>query len=340
MPSVGQGRKSLEQRIGIVLGIYFLILGSGVVGYHLIEGWSWIDSLYMTVITITTVGFSEVGQLDGAGRIFTIALIFLGVGGFMYTFGTIADYLIAGELSGLLGRRRLKRNLEQMNGHYLVCGFGRVGYQVAKEFSRAGKKVVIVEEKEEVAEQAENQNLIVLKGNANSDDVLKTAGVERAKGLVCTLGTDAANLMLVLSARALNPKLFIVARGNYEATEAKLKIAGADRVISPYSIGGHRMAQVAIRPNVVEFFDVMMHGEKLELMMEDLTISAQSLLDGSTIGTSRVREKTGANIIGLRRKGVEPIIMAPTPDTTLNAEDVLVALGTQDQLNSLKEMST
>ncbi len=329
--------KRIEKRILGVILIYACVLLMGMTGYHFLEGWSWLESLYMTVITITTVGFGEVRPLDIQGQVFTIALVLLGVGCFTYTFGIIADYLVAGQLNEFLFHRRMKTMIRSMKEHYIVCGLGRVGFQVAEELRRAQQPVAIIEENEKTARKAMEAGYATIEGNANSDQVLESAGIERAKGLIATLGTDSANLMVVLSGRALNKNLFIVARANYDATEKKLLIAGANRVISPYSIGGRRIAQTVLRPHVVDFLDTVMHHEDLELIMEDLVIGQGSKLDGSTIGTAKIREATGVNILGLRREEGK-VIVSPTPDTTLQAQDVLVVLGTRDQLSRLENL--
>lgn len=324
----------IERRILILALLYTALLAFGTSGYELIEGWSFLDSLYMTVITITTVGFNEVHTLSDRGRAFTIVMVVMGVGGFTYALTTVADYLVAGQLGVLLNTRRMKQQIEKLNDHTIVCGFGRVGFQVAGELRRANKPFLIIEEEERAFERAVEADYLAIRGNATNDDVLRSAGIERAKGLLATLGTDAANLMLVLSARALNPNLFIMARANYEATETKLITAGANRVTSPYSISGRRMAQTVLRPNVVDFLDVVMHDEELELWMEDVTVSKTSALHGSAIAKAAIREKTGAYILGLRR-GSERFHIAPSPDTVLNADDILVALGTREQLARL-----
>jgi voltage-gated potassium channel len=328
---------SLERRllnIGLIFGSIIVL---GGVGYALIEGWPWIDAFYMAIITVTTVGFAEVHPLTPAGRLFTAVLIMLGVGGITYSFSALTTYVIAGELQGVLETRRMKHQIGSMMEHYIVCGFGRVGYQVCAELKREGHPLVVVDTNQPSIERARAQGYPVVVGNAGDDQVLHEAGVERARGLVAAVDSDAANLLVVLSARALNRELYIVARANFEDTEAKLLRAGADRVISPYSLGGRRMAQMLLRPDVIDFLDVVMHDESLELLLENLTVGSGCALDRCTVGEARIREKTGTNILGLKRQE-GGITISPEPSTVLCAGDVLVALGTRRQLQSLAQM--
>ncbi len=328
---------SLERRllnIGLVFG---LIITVGGMGYQLIEGWSWIDAFYMATITVTTVGFAEVHPLTPSGRLFTAVLILLGVGGITYAFSALTNYVIAGELRGVLEKRKMTRQIRSMQGHYIVCGFGRVGQQVCAELQSEGQALVVVDASESSLERAKAQEYPVVAGDAGGDQVLQEAGVERAAGLVTAVDSDAANLLVVLSARALNPALLIVARANHDDTEAKLLRAGADRVISPYSLGGRRMAQMLIRPDVLDFLDVVMHDQSLELLLEGLTVGHGCDLDQCSIGQARIRIETGANIVGLRRKE-GGVIISPEASTVLNAGDVLISLGTRAQLEALREL--
>jgi len=328
---------SLERRLLNIGLIFAVIIALGGVGYAFIEGWPWIDAFYMAIITVTTVGFSEVRPLTPGGRLFTAMLILLGVGGITYSFSALTNYVIAGELQGVLEARRMKRRIGSLTGHYVVCGFGRVGYQVCAELNWEGHPLVVVDTNETSIERAKAKGHLVVVGNAGDDQVLREAGIERAHGLVAAVDSDAANLLVVLSARALNQGLYIVARANLEGTEAKLLQAGANRVVSPYSLGGRRMAHMLIRPDVVDFLDVVMHDESLELLLEDLTVGVGCVLDKYSIGEARIRERTGANILGLKRKEGD-IMVSLEPSTVLHAGDVLVALGTRQQLEALAHM--
>jgi voltage-gated potassium channel len=328
---------NLKRRVMDISLVFGLIIALGGIGYWLIEGWSFLDSLYMAVITVTTVGFAEVHPLSPTGRVFTAALIVLGVGGITFAFSALTNYIIAGELGGVLEKRRMTRRVSALREHYIVCGFGRVGYQVCVELKREGQPLVVVDANPPSVERAMSQGYPVMVGDAGNDRVLLEAGIDRACGLVAAVDSDAANLLVVLSARALNSDLYIVARANFEDTEDKLQIAGADRVISPYSLGGRRMAQMLIRPDVVDFLDVVMHDESLELLLEELSVGQDCALDECSIGEARIRMVTGANILGLKRKE-GGIIIAPETSTVLYPGDILIALGTRRQLEALAEL--
>ena len=317
---------------------FALVICIGGVGYHLLEDdWSLLDSFYMAVITVTTVGLREVQPLDGPGRVFTIFLIFVGVGAFTYFATSVANYLIAGELKGYLELRKMRNKIEQLSDHFIVCGFGRMGIQVARDFKRERQPLVVVDKSEDAVSRAAELGYLAALGDAGDDNVLRQAGIERARGLITVIDDDATNLMVVLTARALNDKLFIVARANAEMTDSKLVAAGANRVLWPYGLGGRRMAQMALRPNVVEFLELVMHDEELELCLEELPIAIESKLDGAAIGPARLREATGANIVAVRQR-TGKLLVAPRPDTSLQAGDIVVALGTREQLNRLQAM--
>jgi voltage-gated potassium channel len=327
---------SLERRLlNIVFGFTAIILVGGV-GYVLIEGWSWIDALYMSIITVTTVGFGEVHPLTPGGRLFTAVLVLLGVGGITYAFTALTHFVIAGELGHVLEEFRMKRQIDSLREHDIVCGFGRVGQQVCAELRREGRPFVVIENDEAMATRAKTQEYLVLKGDAGQDEVLNLAGIARAKGLVAALDSDASNLYVVLSSRALRQDLYIVTRADTEDTSAKLLRAGADRAISPYSLGGRRMAQMLIRPDVVDFLELVMQDDELQLFLEDLTVGGGCPIDCLTVGSARIREATGANLLGIKRE--DGMIVSPEPSTTLNSGDVLVALGTQQQLEALARL--
>jgi voltage-gated potassium channel len=329
----GFGRRLAKPMLALAL-----VICIGGVGYSLLESdWSLLDSLYMSVITVTTVGLREVRTLDAPGRIFTIFLIIFGVGAFTYFATSMANYLIAGELKGYLGQRKMRNKIEQLANHFIICGYGRMGIEVARDFKRERQPIVIVDQSEESVARAAAKGYLALLGDAGDDNVLRQAGIERARGLITVIDDDATNVLVVLTARGLSEKLFIVARANAETTESKLIMAGANRVLWPYGLGGRRMAQMAIRPNVVEFLELVMHDEELELCLEELPIAIESRLDGVAIGPARLREATGANIVAIRQR-TGKLLVSPSPDTTLQAGDIVVALGTRAQLNRLQEM--
>jgi voltage-gated potassium channel len=318
----------------VVLFVAVVLIGA--LGYVWLEDMTPLEAFYMAVITVTTVGFSEVRPLHTEGQVFTIVLVLIGVGAFTYFATTVANYLIAGEIKGFLKRRKMQSKIEQLRDHFIVCGYGRMGAQVAREFRREKKPLVVVEQSGEAVARAIQAGHLTLQGNAENDEVLRAAGLERAAGLVAVLDTDADNLMVTLSARAMSDKLFIVARTNSEMSESKLINAGANRVLFPHGLGGRRIAQMALRPNVVEFLEVVMHDEELELWLEEMTVGIESELDGGAVYAANIRGSTGANIVAVRQR-TGKLLAAPTPDTRLQAGDIVVALGTRAQLVALRE---
>lgn len=330
---------SIASRLIRPLVLFVTLIAIGTIGYMIIERHTLLEGLYMTVITITTVGFKEVRELHPAGRVFTIFIVLFGVGLFTYLATNIANYFIAGELHGVLDRKRMEKQIERISDHFIVCGFGRMGAQVARELRREQRELVVVDQNHDAVTAARAAGFPALVGDAEEDAVLKQVGVERAAGLVACVDSDASNVMVTISARALNEKLFIVARANGENAQSKLVSAGANRVLWPQGLGGRRIAQMAIRPNVVEFLEVVMHDEELELWLEELTIAIDAELDGCAIGEARIRAATGANIVALRQR-TGKLLVAPTPETTLDAGDIIVVLGTKPQLAKLREMTT
>ncbi len=330
---------SLLRRLIVVLGMFVAIILVGTTGYILLEGWPWTDALYMTLITISTVGFGEIRPLSEQGRMFTAALIVMGVGGAAYTFSTVADYLIAGELRGVLRRQRMQKRIRQMQGHYIVCGFGRMGRQVAGELMRnESVDVVVVERNPELLEAIERLGAIPVHGDAAADGVLEQAGIERAAGLCVCLPHDADNVFTVLSARTLNRTMTIIARANSEESERKLRIAGATHVINPYAISGRRMARQLIHPSVMEFMDVVMHQGQVEFRIEEIQVKAGSSLDGKTLEECNVRRRTGVNVLAVRRPTGE-ILTNLAGDFLLRPGDVLIGLGTPKQLEALSRLA-
>jgi len=316
-----------------ILRVIILLLGvivAGTIGYIVIERLSFFDALYMTVITISTVGYEEVHPLSSGGRIFSSALIVGGVGIMLYSATTLVQYIIEGHFPNIFGRRRMKEKIEQLKGHIILCGYGRVGQEAAKVFESEGVAFVIIDENEEAVAKAIENGYLSLHGEATNDDTLKEAGMQVAKGLVAALDSDADNLYLTLSAKVMRPELFVVARGSNEESEVKLKRAGADRIILPYRIGGRRMALLTLRPLVVDFIDTTMHSRKGELILENVKVTSESPLAGIT-----VKEGLGCcgamAILAVRKKD-DKLIPNPPEDTLLEADDELVIIGTREQL--------
>jgi len=310
------------------------IIVAGTVGYAAL-GFAWLDALYQTVTTVSTVGFREVHPLSAGGQAFTIVLILVGVGTALYTFTQVLEVVVEGHVQEVLGRRRMEREIARMAGHVIVCGFGRVGRNLAQYLTGAGEDVVVIETDPERAAAAEGAGNVV-RGDATVDEVLKEAGIERARVLVTALTTDAANLFVTLTARSLSAELFIVARARVESSEAKLTQAGADRVVNPQGIGGARMAAFVLQPHVAEFLDVVMHDGSLEFRLEEVPLPTGSPLAGHSLRDAHIRDSTGALILALRDAG-GAFATNPPPETVLEAGQILIAIGTEGQLRALAD---
>jgi voltage-gated potassium channel len=320
------------RRIRLALVLVLGVIIAGTIGY-LVLGFSLLDALFQTVTTITTVGFREVHPLDTAGMIFTIVLILAGTGTALYAFGLILEMLVEGHLRHHIERRRMERNIARMNGHTIVCGWGRVGRAVSIYLAGQDTEVVVVDHDPDRVTGIDFPTIV---GDVTDDDVLRRAGLMRAKALVAAINTDAENVYVTLSARALRPDLVIVARARTEDSEPKLLRAGATRVVNPQRIGGQRIAAAAAQPNVVEFLDVVMHDGSLEFRLEEVSIRSGSRLAGRTLRDASLGETTGALVLALR--GSDGAFIANPPmQTPIEAGQVLIAIGTEQQLSSLQD---
>ena len=308
----------------------------GVTGYMTIEGWSLLDSLYMTITTITTVGYMEVHPLNSGGRIFSIFLIVGGVGGALYTLTGIGQYIVEGNFGATLGRRRMKNKIARLKDHFILCGLGRVGEEIARTFKEEGVPFVVIDNRPDCIVRAEQADYLYLEGDATRDVVLREAGLERARGLVAALGSDADNTYITLSARGLCSKLFIEARASTNEAETKLRRAGADRIVSPHSIGARRMAMLALRPAVVDFVDTVVLPRGQELQIENVEVSKGSPLEGLTIEAAR--RSTGTAIMAIIRKNNE-LLVPPAEDEVIQEEDRLFVIGTKKRLTVLEDIS-
>jgi voltage-gated potassium channel len=322
----------------LTLAVPVLLVIVGTTGFTLIEGWPLADCLYMTVITITTVGFMEVHPLSPAGRLFTGLLALGGVFTLLYAATSVIRAVVSGEIGGTLGRQRMERKLAELSGHAIICGYGRMGRLVCSEFSSLGMPFVIVDEQASLLADFREPHGIPLHGDATDDHVLRKAGVERAKTLVTVAASDAANLYITMSARLLNEKLFIVARSEESEAEPKLLRAGANRVVSPYVIGGQRMAQAVLRPNVMDFIELATRRDYLELQIEELTIESGSALAGRSLKDSRVRQDLGIIIVAIKKPDGR-MIFNPPSEEAMQAGDLLITLGHRDQLERLEALA-
>ncbi|MBI5633801.1 MAG: potassium channel protein [Nitrospirae bacterium] len=327
----------LRQKFIIAVGLVILVASFGTTGYMLLEGWNFTDSLYMTVITLASVGFKEVNDLSLTGRMFTIILIIGGVGTVAYALSAGAKIILEGELQEIYGRRRLERKIKELKNHYIVCGYGRMGKIICRELHEKNIKFVIVEKQPDI--HREDENLLILPGDATKDEVLKELGIEKAKGLVSVLPTDAENLFVVLSARGLNPNLFIVARAGEEGSEKKLVRAGADKVVSPYHIGGLRIAHTVLKPAVVDFIEFATKSGNIDLQMEEVLIKESSELVGKSLDECGIGRELGIIIVAIKKPNGE-MKFNPTFKSAIKTGDTLIALGESSKLKNLEVMAS
>ncbi len=322
----------MNRRVVALILIPFLLFAFGTVGYMIIEGWNVLDAFYMTAITLTTVGFGEVRTLTTYGRIFTVVLLVAGVAFVAYGL----EYLLTANLGNTWRKRRMMQTIESLENHVIVSGYGRVGQSAVASLLNSKRNVVVIEKDPEKTAEMDQLGLTYLVGDATRDEALLQAGIERAWGLLICTGDDSRNLFIVLSARALNSKLYIVTRSVDAENDRKMRRAGANRVVSPYRIGGQHMANIVIRPHVTDFFDVVTLDGGIELWVEELVIGQTSTLVGRTVGEANIRQETGVSIIAMLRENHSSI---PKAHTMLRAGDELIVVGTREQLTKLEKLT-
>ena len=321
----------------ISLFILVVLVTAGTTGYMIIEDWRFLDALYMTVITLATVGFNEVHHLSDAGRVFTILLIVVGVSVLGYIVSKLAQTMFEGQFQRFLGRKKVEKSIEELRDHYIVCGYGRIGSLICKEFAAKPVPFVVVETSPAVLEKLEGDSMLFLRGNATEDETLLKAGIKRARGLVSVVTSDTENVYITLTARGLNPDLFILARSGEPGSDIKLKRAGANKVVSPYQIGGSRMAQAILRPNVVDFIEIATGREHLDLQMEEITIPRQSHFIGKNLKDAGLRRDTGVIIVGIK-KADGKMVFNPGGTSNLHAKDTLIVLGQPSEITKLEKL--
>ncbi len=332
-----EGEAARRIRLAILMLAGIIVVGTS--GY-IVLGWGFLDALYMTVITVGTIGFEEVRNLDEsvAGRLWTIVLIISGVAVLGYATTSLVALAVEGTVRDYFRSRRMRAQISRLHGHHILCGYGRVGRQVAAEFALNGVPFVVVEQDPRTVEECLSEGYPALFGEASDDDVLREAGILRARGLVAAVGSDADNVFMVLSARKLNPGLHIVARASSDESAAKLEIAGADRTISPYAVGGRRLASLATQPLVVDFLDVVTRGEEgIEFRLEEFVVPTASAIAGRAIGELKIGEKTGAIVLALRTAEGR-FDTTPSADDRLRAGDTLIVLGSRGQITRLEQL--
>ncbi|MCA0330161.1 MAG: potassium channel protein [Actinobacteria bacterium] len=324
-------RSANSQRMAKAMAAIVVVVIVGTMGYVAL-GITPLDALYQTVTTVTTIGFREVVHFNSAQMIYTIILALVGVGTVLYALTLTLELVMEGQLGNVWGRRRMQRDIDQLEGHAIVCGYGRVGRAAAEQLANNGMDVVVIDTDEARVEHCPLPHVI---GDATDDDVLRAAGVLRAKTLVASLNDDPASVFAVLTARSINPELFVIARSRTDDAEAKFMRAGADRVVNPQRLGGNRIAAFADSPDVVDFLDVVMHEGRHEFRLSDIEVHAGSPLVGTRVSETRAEEGTGAILLALRSHA--KFVTNPDPDRALDVGDVLIVVGTADQVEALHE---
>jgi len=325
----------MNTRVRTAIVFFVLLMLAGTFGYHLLEGWPLLDSLYMTIITLSTVGFGELQPLSPAGRLFTSVLILLGVGTLAYTLTRTIEALVE---QRLFHWRRVQMDIKRIKDHVIVCGYGRMGETVCAQLLQRRVPLVVIERDGAMSERLDQSGILHLVGDATDDAALTEAGVQRAKALAAVLPSDADNLFVTLTARHLNPDLTVVARASNEKNEPKMLTAGANRVLNPYRSGGRQMARQLLQPSVTEFFDLITGGVDTGLSLEEVELQPGSSLIGVTLRDAPIRKEMDVIVVGVRRVA-EGLIFNPPPDLAPQAGDVLLALGRRENLRRLEQLA-
>ncbi|MCF8107854.1 MAG: potassium channel protein [Desulfohalobiaceae bacterium] len=321
------------------MGCLFLLLLFlyGLYIYMALEGWSFLDSFYQVMITMSTVGFGEVHDMSDIAKVHTSILIFLGVGGFAYLLGSFTEAVMGGRIQMFWGRKKMEKKINSLSDHFIVCGYGRIGCVVARELIREKFETVVIENDAGLLEKMEEQHSLFVEGDATSDVILQQAGVTRAKAIITTLNTDAKNVYVTLASKQLNPDITVIARAESEDSVQKLEYAGANKVLTPYLFGGLRMAQMVLRPSVINFLEMAMHGENLALQMEELALTPQSSLPGKNLIESELRPKYNLIIIAIKKQD-GGMIYNPKAEVELDVGDTLIVVGTKHDLEEVKKL--
>ena len=321
----------------IVVLFSVLLVALGTVGYMLIENWSMLDSLYMTVITLSTIGYGEVHAVSQTGRIFTLVLIFLGVGFFLYVIGNVVQFLVEGRIRLILGRLKLDKKIGQLNNHYIVCGYGRMGRALCRYLTQKNLEFVAIEKNADRIPVMNQDGILYISGEATAEENLLKAGLKRASNLITALGTDADNVFLVLLAKGLNPNLYVVARASQNASKAPLYTAGADIVVSPFDVGARRMAHAVLRPNVIRFLELAFADESTDIHIEEVTVSESSTLVDVSLQESGIRQNYNLIILSIVNQD-GTMVFNPSATTRISAGGSVIAVGSSENLMKLEEI--
>jgi len=319
------------------LTLLLFVLSFGTFSYHQIEKMPFFEAFYMTIITISTVGFKEVEPLSPYGRIITIIIICAGITIGAHTAGMMMRMLVEGELKKSFGRIKMEKQLAKLRNHYIICGFGRIGGLICKELHAMNIRFVVIENDPLVIEKLEEENFLYLPLDSTSEETLIKAGIMDAKGLVTAVTNDADNVFIILTAKGLRPDIFVLSRSSDVKNEGKLIRAGASRVVSPYLIGGRRMAQILIKPTVIDFIDIAMMNNNLDLVMEEAKIGAESKLVGKNLIESNLRQDYGVIIIAIKKK-IGGMVFNPMPTERFDAEDIIIVLGKNEDMAKMNQV--
>jgi len=317
------------------MALFIVIFGT--VGYIVIEGWGFLDALYMTIITISTVGYSEVHHVSKAGRLFTILLVFFGVGFTLYIAAAVVQFMVEGRIRIILGRRRLEKKISRMKNHYIVCGYGRIGRVLCRNLKRKPLDLVVVEKNPELISVMDADGVLYISGDASNEENLLKAGIKRAKGLIAALASDADNVFLVLTARQLDPDLIIIARASQEESKSKLRAAGANTVESPYDTGAASMAHRIIRPTVTSFLDLAFAYKRKDIQMEEIPVSASSDLVNVMLKDTGIRQKYNLIIIAIKKPD-KSMLFNPSFEAIIEVGDTVIAVGEEINLQKLEHI--
>jgi voltage-gated potassium channel len=325
------------RRVVLLACLLLFTLAAGTLGFRIVEGYPWFDAFYMTLITVTTVGYQEVHPLSHAGRLFNSALILFGVSAVFFGVGAMTQTIIEMELHDRFGKRRTRRAIMKLRDHFVICGFGRVGRNAALELRKTGEPFVVIDRNEQRVARATEAGMTAIVADATRDDTLREAGIERARGFVAALATDADNVFVILTARNLNPELTIVTRASEDESEAKLRRAGADIVFSPYSMAGQKLAQSLVRPHVVQFLDFAAESMGLDVMIEQFRVNEQATVVSRTLRELMLRNHTGVMVLAVRKPDGK-MVFNPPAETRIAAGDFLIAMGRQSDLRAFDEL--
>ncbi len=326
----------LLKRITGIAAALILVFSLGVVGYMSVEGWPLLDALYMTVITLASVGFMEVHPLTEHGRVFTIFLILGGTGILVYGVSTFIAFVVEGELTDALRRRRMQKKIDSLKGQFIVCGAGSTGRYVIEELHKTGNDFVVIERNPARIRELEESGILCIPGDATHNSALLAAGIERASGLVTALHSDAENLLVVFTAKRLNPKVRVISKAVEEESDQKIRMAGADSVVMPNFIGGLRMASELIRPSVVSFLDIMLRAKEKTIRVDELAIDSSSPLNGKQLQATGLFSKKDCSVVALRKGTAETYEFNPSPDTVLGTGDTVILMGDINAINIVK----